>query len=217
MSIVFGAQTSAAEQNFIMVYLVGVSNNGRGTRKKFAHTFLNPPFLNPRSAPAMGRYMFRRLPFGISSAQDVFQSVMSEMFEDIDGVEVAVDDVIVWGTNEEEHDARLVVWGTNEEEHDARLVVWGTNEEEHDARLVVWGTNEEEHDARLVVWGTNEGEHDARLVVWGTNEEEHDARLVVWGTNEDARLVVWGTNEEEHDERLVVWGTNEEDTMRGCQ
>ena len=27
--------------------------------------------------------------------------------------------------------------------------MWGTNEEEHDARLIVWGTNEEEHDARL--------------------------------------------------------------------
>ena len=44
-----------------------------------------------------GRYMFKRLPFGISSAQDVFQAVMTEMFEDIDGVEVVVDDVIVWG------------------------------------------------------------------------------------------------------------------------
>ena len=53
MSIVFGTQKSAAEQNFIMVYLV---NNGCGTRKKFprayASTFWNPPFLNPRSAPA---------------------------------------------------------------------------------------------------------------------------------------------------------------------
>ena len=49
-----------------------------------------------------GRYMFKRLPFGISSAQDVFQAIMTEMFEDIDGVEVVVDDVIVWGTTEEE-------------------------------------------------------------------------------------------------------------------
>ena len=31
---------------------------------------------------AFGRYMFKRLPFGISSAQDVFQAIMSEMFED---------------------------------------------------------------------------------------------------------------------------------------
>ena len=59
MSIVFGTQTSAAEQNFIMVYLVGVFNNGCGTRKKFLHayarTFWNPPFLNPRSAPDTGK------------------------------------------------------------------------------------------------------------------------------------------------------------------
>ena len=54
-----------------------------------------------------GRYMFKRLPFGISSAQDVFQSIMSEMFEDIQGVEVVVDDLLIWGTTEEEHDARL--------------------------------------------------------------------------------------------------------------
>ena len=54
-----------------------------------------------------GRYMFKRLPFGISSAQDVFQAVMSEMFEDIDGVEVVVDDLLIWGTTEAQHDARL--------------------------------------------------------------------------------------------------------------
>ena len=53
MSIVFGPQTSAAEleQNFIMVYLVGVSNNGHGTREKnFARLrahILEPPFPNP--------------------------------------------------------------------------------------------------------------------------------------------------------------------------
>ena len=50
--------------------------------------------------------MFKGLPFGISSAQDVFQAVMSEMFEDIEGVEVVVDDLLIWGTTEEEHDTR---------------------------------------------------------------------------------------------------------------
>ena len=54
-----------------------------------------------------GRYMFKRLPFGISSAQDVFQSIMSDIFEDIEGVEVVVDDILVRGTNLEEHDSRL--------------------------------------------------------------------------------------------------------------
>ena len=51
--------------------------------------------------------MFKRLPFGISSAQDVFQAVMSEMFEDVEGVEVIVDDILVWGSTVEEHDRRL--------------------------------------------------------------------------------------------------------------
>ena len=43
MSIVFGTQTSAAEQNFIMVYLVGVSNNGCGTRKKIPRAHFGTP------------------------------------------------------------------------------------------------------------------------------------------------------------------------------
>ena len=32
---------------------------------------------------------------------------MAEMFEDINGVEVVVDDILIWGTNEAEHDSRL--------------------------------------------------------------------------------------------------------------
>ena len=55
-----------------------------------------------------GRYMFKRLPFGLSSAQDVFQRVMSQMFEDIEGVEVVVDDILIWGENEQQHDDRLI-------------------------------------------------------------------------------------------------------------
>jgi len=52
-------------------------------------------------------YMFKRLPFGISSAQDIFQSIMSQIFEDIERVEVIVDDVLVWGSDIAEHDQRL--------------------------------------------------------------------------------------------------------------
>ena len=54
-----------------------------------------------------GRYMFKRLPFGLTCSQDIFQRVMSEMLEDIEGVEVVVDDILIWGENEEEHDLRL--------------------------------------------------------------------------------------------------------------
>ena len=49
-----------------------------------------------------GRCMFKRLPFGISSTQDVFQATCTlfEMFEDIEGVEVIVDDLLIWGETE---------------------------------------------------------------------------------------------------------------------
>ena len=32
---------------------------------------------------------------------------MSQMFEDIGGVEVVVDEIFVWGENEQQHDSRL--------------------------------------------------------------------------------------------------------------
>ena len=54
-----------------------------------------------------GRYAFKRLPFGISSSQDIFQSVMTDIFSDIKGVEVIVDDILIWARNEEEHNAIL--------------------------------------------------------------------------------------------------------------
>ena len=53
------------------------------------------------------RYRFTRLPFGIKSAPDVFQNHMSELFADVEGVKVMVDDLLVWGKDDEEHDARL--------------------------------------------------------------------------------------------------------------
>ena len=53
-----------------------------------------------------GRYRFTRLPFGIKSATEVFQNHMSKLFADMEGVKVIVDDLI-WGKDDEEHDARL--------------------------------------------------------------------------------------------------------------
>ncbi|KAK2173586.1 hypothetical protein NP493_866g01020 [Ridgeia piscesae] len=54
-----------------------------------------------------GRYAFCRLPFGISSATEIFQRKMPTLLEGLDGVEVAVDDILVHGRKREEHDARL--------------------------------------------------------------------------------------------------------------
>lgn len=54
-----------------------------------------------------GRYRFTRLPCGIKSAPEVFQQQMSEIFEDIKGVKVIVDDILVWGRDVPELDARM--------------------------------------------------------------------------------------------------------------
>ena len=51
------------------------------------------------------RYSYTRLPFGI--APEVFQNIMSHLFQDIKGVEVIVDDLVMWGEHVEQHDARL--------------------------------------------------------------------------------------------------------------
>ena len=54
-----------------------------------------------------GRYKFERLPFGINVAPEMFQRIMTETFTDIDGVEVIMDDILIFAPNQEEHDKIL--------------------------------------------------------------------------------------------------------------
>lgn len=54
-----------------------------------------------------GRYCFRRLPFGITSASELFQRKMGDLFDGLEGVAVYQDDIIVTGSSLEEHDERL--------------------------------------------------------------------------------------------------------------
>ena len=54
-----------------------------------------------------GRYKFKRLPYGIKSAPEVFQKRLSQMLEDIEGTEVIMDDILVYGKDKAEHDSRL--------------------------------------------------------------------------------------------------------------
>lgn len=54
-----------------------------------------------------GRYKFMRMPYGISSASEIFQRCFMEMYGDVEGVSVYIDDVIIWGRNKMEHDKRL--------------------------------------------------------------------------------------------------------------
>ena len=61
-------------------------------------TTFNTPF---------GRYRFTRLPFGVNSAQDVFQKEIDLTYEGLPGVAAIVDDILVYGKNQEDHDAKL--------------------------------------------------------------------------------------------------------------
>ena len=54
-----------------------------------------------------GRYRYTRLPFGIMTAPEIFQRTMNQIFEGFEGVEVIMDDILVWGENEKQHDERL--------------------------------------------------------------------------------------------------------------
>ena len=61
-------------------------------------TTFNSPF---------GRYCFQRMPFGIKSAQEVFQKRISQVFGDLPGVKTDIDNILVCGTTKAEHDERL--------------------------------------------------------------------------------------------------------------
>ena len=70
--------------------------------------------LSPESRPLttfitpFGRYHFNKLPFGISSAPELFQRRMNSILEGLEGVVCLMDDVLVYGKDEAEHDARLL-------------------------------------------------------------------------------------------------------------
>ncbi|XP_046750294.1 uncharacterized protein K02A2.6-like [Diprion similis] len=51
----------------------------------------------------LGRYKFNRLPFGISSAPEVFQKACHKIFSEIEGCEVYFDNLIIAGRTEKEH------------------------------------------------------------------------------------------------------------------
>lgn len=56
---------------------------------------------------AFGRFKFLRMPFGISSASEVFHKRLYEYFDDIEGVILFVDDLLCYADTKELHDIRL--------------------------------------------------------------------------------------------------------------
>ena len=66
------------------------------TSSKFT-TFITP----------FGRYFYKRLPMGISSAPEHYMRKMAQLVDSLDGTLCLMDDICVFGKNQKEHDDRL--------------------------------------------------------------------------------------------------------------
>jgi hypothetical protein len=54
-----------------------------------------------------GRFCFNRLPYGISPGSEQFQKSTNNVLEGLEGVECEIDDLLVHGESQEQHDSRL--------------------------------------------------------------------------------------------------------------
>ena len=54
-----------------------------------------------------GRYGYLRLPFGVSCAPEIYHRTIHKLFENIPNVDTSMDDIIIWGSTREEHDASV--------------------------------------------------------------------------------------------------------------
>jgi hypothetical protein len=54
-----------------------------------------------------GRFRYLRLPFGIAPAPELFHRIVGDVLKGVEGAMHFVDDVLVWGNTQEEHDLRL--------------------------------------------------------------------------------------------------------------
>lgn len=76
------------------------------TRKGFWHVELEEASSKLTSFwTPFGRYRWLRLPFGISSAPEIFQTKLQEVIQGLDGVECLADDLLVYGRGRTFRDA----------------------------------------------------------------------------------------------------------------
>ena len=63
-------------------------------------------YLTTFSTP-FGRYRYLRLPYGISSAPEVYHKTVGELFGEIPGVDTSMDDIVIAAENTAQHDKIL--------------------------------------------------------------------------------------------------------------
>ena len=72
------------------------------------YLWINPVVCCVRLTHLTDDMKFKRLPFGIKSAPEVFQKHMKQLLEGLDEVDVIMDDILVWGEDILQHDERLI-------------------------------------------------------------------------------------------------------------
>ena len=80
------------------------TNTGLWQIKFSEESALYTTFITP-----FGRFCFKRLPLGITSAPEFFQKKMSMVLADLEGLVCMIDDVVIYGCNQEDHDQWLRV------------------------------------------------------------------------------------------------------------
>ena len=88
-----------------------------GEKSSYTTTFATP----------FGRYRWKRLPFGICSASEEYQRRMEDALENLDGIVICADDVLIYGSGETDRAA--------EEDHDRKLAALLRRCEEKNLKL----------------------------------------------------------------------------------
>lgn len=68
-----------------------------------------------------GKYRYRRLPFGLCNAPDIFQEAMEKVIGDCEGVLIYLDDILIYGRDLEEHDKRLAAVMARLKAHNVKI------------------------------------------------------------------------------------------------
>ena len=61
-----------------------------------------------QNSPLLGRFCFNLLPFGITSTPEHFQRKTYVLLTSLEGLVDLLDDILVYGTTQEEHDKNLL-------------------------------------------------------------------------------------------------------------
>ena len=97
-----GVDDTLAQLTGAMVFSKVDANSGFWQIPLSEDSQLRTTFITPH-----GRYCANKLPFGISSAPELFQSRMNRILEGLEGNLCHMDDVLIYGADQAEHDSRL--------------------------------------------------------------------------------------------------------------